>query len=184
MAEGTGVADPETGSEEMTEAERRAQAEGRKKHSRPVITIQVDGQTVHAEKVWGSVLLPKDIVGEFGQYCRDIGRKSSEVIADIIREGLVPVFAEMEATKATRDAARSVKKVASDEATLIKQAEKLAADEAKMNLRKAAIKARAAEIRAQKGEGGVDPLNAIHAILGEPEPETAPTNGKTAKGKK
>lgn len=155
----------EVGTDGLTEAERRAQAEGRKKHSRPVITIVVDGQTVQAEKLWGFTLIPCELAHEFRQYCRDKEVKSSEVIEEIIRVGLIPVFEDVRATKADRDRIRAARKAAVKGVDLGKQAESLLRHRAR---EAAAMEAARATIAFMIAKGGDDAVEALQtaAVLG------------------
>jgi hypothetical protein len=145
---------------ELTEAEMRARDEGRKKHSRPVQHIEVDGKKVRAEKLWGSALFPADLVQEFHRYCRDMGKRQADLMSDIIRNAMPPVFAEVEATRAEREAARTAKRlVINDTEEAEKSLQRLAAKQEQIARQMRAIQLRAKQIRAAKGEGGVDPLD-------------------------
>lgn len=164
------VLDPEIegqegGTDGLTEAERRAQAEGRKKHSRPVLTLVVDGQTVLGEKIWGSAIFPKDVVRDFSQYCRDKEVKSSEILEEIIRNGLAPVFEDVQATKADRDRIRAARKAAVKGVDLGKQAESLLRHRAR---EAAAMEAARATIAFMIAKGGDDAVEALQtaAVLG------------------
>lgn len=174
------VLDPEIegqegGTDGLTEAERRAQAEGRKKHSRPVLTLVVDGQTVLGEKVWGSAIFPKDVVRDLSQYCRDKNVKSSEILEEIIRNGLIPVFEDVQATKADRDRIRAARKAAVKGVDLGKQAESLLRHRAR---EAAAMEAARATIAFMIAKGGDDAVEALQtaAVLGiDPNECVSPT---------
>ena len=107
------------------------------------------GEQVLAERVWGYCLIPVAEVREFAQFCRDTDRKINDVVGPIIAGGIEDLFEhEIIPTADERAEARAVKALPNTEEALVKQVEKLEAKQQAVADKLAAVKARAAALRA------------------------------------
>ena len=161
--------------------ETEGQENGRKKHAKPLVYVEVDGEQVLAERVWTSHLFPQQMVRDFAQYARDTDRKPTDITSEILAAGMVAVFAEVARTKDERDAARAAKTLPSDADVLARQEEALAKRMAALEEKMAAIRAKAQAARAGNGSADlsseVEGDAEVDAMIAEIE-ETATSTGK------
>lgn len=178
--------------EETEETSTPVNADGVKKHAKPLIYTEVDGETVLAERVWTSHIFPKQQVRDFAQYCRDTEQKPTEITSKILADGMVAVFAEVARTKAERDEARSAKTLPTDAEVLAKQEAALIARMDRLRAKMDAVKAKAEAIKAGIEAGipaslpvdssGDAAVTEMEALLDEAEAQSVTATKRGRKG--
>jgi hypothetical protein len=131
------------------EGEQPTEGDGKpKKHAKPILYMEVDGEQVRAERMWTSHLFPQADLREFYQFCRDTGQKPVDLTSKFLADGMVALFAETERTKADRETARAAKALPTDQEVLERQEAALATKMAALQAKMQAVKERAAAMRA------------------------------------
>lgn len=150
ITEGTELTIVEGGTTEETAPTEETPAEGDgkpKKHAKPILFMEVNGEQVRAERMWTSALFPQEQLREFYQFCRDTGQKPADLTSRFLVEGMVDLFAETERTKADRAQAREAKALPTDQEVLERQQQALAKKMEALQAKMQAVKDRAAAMR-------------------------------------